>query len=317
RLPMLRDDVRRRAGPRAQRRRRAEPRLAGGQGRARARAGAHLGSTRPALRRRGARGSRPRLLCSRRRGAPGANRASEPRSPRLPSHRRARPGSRPGPRDAGTGDFDGEALWDGGQQAPLRADGRDRGLPGVGLVGRELLAGRAVSHAGVAPVPRQLDRGRELRDPAQHHRQASAWSAGLKDDTMSNLLPEDREATRQGARTFVRDRAPVSHLRALRDARDPLGYSRELWREMAGLGFAGMTIPQRFGGGGLGFMEQGAVLEELGRNLVPAPIVSAILGAGALALGGADELQSILSRVCMGEQVVALAHQEGRRYAPY
>ena len=134
---------------------------------------------------------------------------------------------------------------------------------------------------------------------------------------MSTLLPEDREAIRQAARTFVRERAPVAHLRALRDARDPLGYSRELWREMASLGFAGMTIPQRFGGGGLGFMEQGAVLEELGRNLVPAPIVSAILGAGALALGGADELQSILSRVCMGEQVVALAHEEGRRYAPY
>jgi alkylation response protein AidB-like acyl-CoA dehydrogenase len=138
----------------------------------------------------------------------------------------------------------------------------------------------------------------------------------LKDDTMSTLV-EDREAIRQAARTFVRERAPVGHLRALRDARDPLGYSRELWREMAGLGFAGLTIPERFGGGGLGFTEQGAVLEELGRNLVPTPIVSAILGAGALAVGGADELQSILSRVCSGEHVVALAHEEGNRYAPY
>ncbi len=129
---------------------------------------------------------------------------------------------------------------------------------------------------------------------------------------------EDRDAIRHAARKFVRERAPVAHLRAMRDAGDPLGYSRELWREMASLGFAGLTIPQRFGGGGLGFADQGVVLEELGRNLVPTPTLSATLGAGALALGGTDELrETILPRVCAGEQVVALADEEGTRYAPY
>lgn len=129
---------------------------------------------------------------------------------------------------------------------------------------------------------------------------------------------EDHEAIRDAARKFVRERTPVAHLRALRDASDPLGYSREVWREMASLGFAGLTIPQRFGGGSMGFADQGVVLEELGRNLVPTPILSGALGAGALVLGGTDDLrQSILPRVCTGEHVTALAHDEGHRYAPY
>jgi len=129
---------------------------------------------------------------------------------------------------------------------------------------------------------------------------------------------QDRDAIRDAARKFVRERAPVAHFRALRDAGDALGYSRDLWREMAGLGFAGMTLPERFGGGGMGVAEQGAVLEELGRNLVPTPSLAAALGAGALAIGGADDITSaILPRVCAGESVVALAHEEGHRFAPY
>jgi alkylation response protein AidB-like acyl-CoA dehydrogenase len=136
--------------------------------------------------------------------------------------------------------------------------------------------------------------------------------------TVNSLRTEEGEAIRSSARAFVRGRAPVAHLRALRDARDPVGYSRELWREMGGLGFAGMVIPERYGGGGLGFAELGLVFEELGRNLVPTPLLSTLLAGGAVLRGGTEALrQSILPDVCACERVMALAHEEGVRHAPY
>jgi alkylation response protein AidB-like acyl-CoA dehydrogenase len=135
---------------------------------------------------------------------------------------------------------------------------------------------------------------------------------------MGESSHEERQAIRDSARNFVRGRAPVSHLRALRDARAPLGYSRDLWREMARLGFAGLTVPERWGGAGLGFAELGVVAEELGRTLAPEPLVSSALGAAALLAGGSDAMKdAMLPGVCAGDRVLALAHEEGMRHAPY
>jgi len=135
---------------------------------------------------------------------------------------------------------------------------------------------------------------------------------------MTTASNEEHESIRSAARAFVRERAPVAHLRALRDARDPVGFSRDLWREMARLGFAGMTLPETWGGAGLGYTELGIVAEELGRNLVPTPLLSGVLGAGAIARAGTDAQRAdILPAVCAGERVAALAHEEGTRFAPY
>jgi alkylation response protein AidB-like acyl-CoA dehydrogenase len=136
---------------------------------------------------------------------------------------------------------------------------------------------------------------------------------------MGAVLDTERDAIRVAARAFARERAPVAHLRALRDRRDALSYSRDLWREMAGLGFAGMTVAERYGGGGLGYAELGIVLEELGRTLAPTPLLSTLLMAGgAVSLGGPDALrEALLPAICAGGAVVALAHDEGARHAPY
>jgi alkylation response protein AidB-like acyl-CoA dehydrogenase len=136
---------------------------------------------------------------------------------------------------------------------------------------------------------------------------------------MASVLPAERESIRAAARAFARERAPVGHLRALRDGHDPLGYSRDLWREMAGLGFAGMLLPEQYGGAGLGFAELGLVLEELGRTLAPTPLLStALLGGAALSLGGGELLRDrVLPAIGSGDAVVALAHDEGPRHAPY
>src|SRR5439155_9340812 len=133
------------------------------------------------------------------------------------------------------------------------------------------------------------------------------------------VLSEEQESIKRMARDFVADKMPVAHLRALRDERDSAGFSRAIWREMAALGFAGMTVPEALGGAGLGFAELGLVVEECGRTLAPTPILSTVvLGAGAIMLSGSEaQKRAWLPGVCAGESVLALAHDEGTRHARY
>jgi len=135
----------------------------------------------------------------------------------------------------------------------------------------------------------------------------------------SLVLTEDQEDIRRTARAFVQERAPVTHFRALRDAGDALGFSRDLWRDLAQLGLSGMAVPEAYGGGGLGFAELGLVLEELGRNLVPTPFLSTVvLATGAVLRAGSEaQRKDILPGVCSGERLLAFAHDEGTRHAPW
>ena len=136
---------------------------------------------------------------------------------------------------------------------------------------------------------------------------------------MSLALTEEQELLRSTAREFVTEHAPVKELRRLRDANDPVGFSRELWGQMAELGWAGIVLPEEFGGADLGYAELGVVLEECGRTLAATPFVSTVLlGANALLLAGNGPLKKdLLHAVSKGGLVLALALQEGPHHAPY
>ena len=136
---------------------------------------------------------------------------------------------------------------------------------------------------------------------------------------MSLAVTEEQELLRSTAREFVTEHAPVKELRRLRDANDPVGFSRELWGQMAELGWAGIVLPEEFGGADLGYAELGVVLEECGRTLAATPFVSTVLlGANALLLAGNGPLKKdLLHAVSKGELVLALALQEGPHHAPY
>jgi alkylation response protein AidB-like acyl-CoA dehydrogenase len=136
---------------------------------------------------------------------------------------------------------------------------------------------------------------------------------------MSFVLSEEQESIRKTAKSFVGERAPVAHLRALRDAADAIGFSRPLWKEMASLGLFAMAVPETYGGAGLGYAELGLVLTECGRTLAPTPFVSTmLLGANAILFGGSAERKlATLPRVCVGDGIIAWAHDEGSRFAPY
>src|SRR5262245_40938673 len=136
---------------------------------------------------------------------------------------------------------------------------------------------------------------------------------------MTFVLTPEQESIRDTAKRFVRERTPIAHLRHLRDTEDRAGFSREIWREMAALGFAGIAIPTEHGGAGLGWAELGLVLEECGRNLVPSPLVSTVLlAASAIALGGGSaQKEDELPKIAAGDRILAFAHEEGTRHARY
>jgi acyl-CoA dehydrogenase len=127
---------------------------------------------------------------------------------------------------------------------------------------------------------------------------------------------DDELALRETVRRWARERVPTAHLRALRDSHDPLGFSRERWRELAELGAVGLFVPERWGGAGIGWAALGIVVEELGRTLAPLPWLSAVLGGGAILDGGSDaQKQANLPAICAGLRIVALAHDEGIGHA--
>ncbi len=130
--------------------------------------------------------------------------------------------------------------------------------------------------------------------------------------TPSLLFNDEQKLLSKTAHEFVQRRAPVARLRAFRDGKDEVGFSRELWSEMADLGWLGLQIPQEHGGLGLGFFDLCILLEETGRELMPEPFVSTLLlGAQALLLGGTEaQKKALLSGISAGEKLVSLAYEE-------
>lgn len=135
---------------------------------------------------------------------------------------------------------------------------------------------------------------------------------------MAIVLNETQEMLRDSALAFLKERAPIAALRKLRDARDATGFSRELWAGFAELGFAGVLVPEQYGGSGLGAVEAGVIMEAIGRTLAPSPFFStALVGAALLArLGSAAQKERLLPAIAQGRHLTALAIDEHGSHRP-
>ena len=119
----------------------------------------------------------------------------------------------------------------------------------------------------------------------------------------------DQEQLRDAVRTWVDKGYDFERRKAIVKAG---GFSRDAWAEMAGLGLAGLAVPEAHGGMGFGAVEAMLVCEELGRGIVLEPYAAvALVAATALAHHAPTQVQEAwLPRVATGEALVLLAHQE-------
>ncbi|MBX7433586.1 acyl-CoA dehydrogenase family protein [Mycobacterium sp. Y57] len=110
-----------------------------------------------------------------------------------------------------------------------------------------------------------------------------------------------RDTTRE---VFSRAYDPESRLKTLDT---DLGFSREVWSQLAEIGVLGLGFDEDSGGQ----IEIQVVATEIGRRLAPEPVVHAALGPGTLIAGlGTPEQRSLLDEVAAGERLLAFAHLE-------
>ena len=132
------------------------------------------------------------------------------------------------------------------------------------------------------------------------------------------VLNEEQTMIRDGAKSWVQEKSPVTAFRKLRDSGNRDGFDRAAWKEMAEMGWSGILIPEEFGGTGLGYLTLGLVLEETGRTLTASPLVSTALTATtALLLAGSDaQKKKYLPAIAEGKLIATLAVDEGPHHAP-
>jgi alkylation response protein AidB-like acyl-CoA dehydrogenase len=115
---------------------------------------------------------------------------------------------------------------------------------------------------------------------------------------------------RESAERFLAERYDYATFRRISESE--AGFSREIWNELAGLGWLGLPFAPDDGGSGGGAVELAILMEAFGRHLVIEPyLATVVLGGGLVArIGSAAERQAMLPSVIAGEQLLAFAHEE-------
>src|SRR3954453_19354808 len=133
---------------------------------------------------------------------------------------------------------------------------------------------------------------------------------------MPLYLTDDQAMLRDTARDFMAGEGNIAaQLRHWRDIGCKDGFGHALWKQFAEMGFTGIRIPEAQGGLGLGHVEAGIVMEEIGRNLTPSPfLITAV--AVVEALKGTPHGARWFPGILAGETVAALAVDEGPKHRP-
>jgi len=126
---------------------------------------------------------------------------------------------------------------------------------------------------------------------------------------MDVLLNEEEEMVRTSAREFFEGECDTDLVRAMEA--DSLGYSRELWKKCAEMGWIGMCLPESLGGQDLPKVYLGLVLQEAGRALAPLPLHCSVVAASAVARAGSKELANVfLPPLIRADSVMTWAYSE-------
>jgi alkylation response protein AidB-like acyl-CoA dehydrogenase len=127
---------------------------------------------------------------------------------------------------------------------------------------------------------------------------------------MDFSLNEEQAMLQTAARDFLEKECPKSLVRQM--AKDERGYSPELWRKMAELGWLGLIFPVEYGGSGGGFLELAVLVEEMGRACLPSPFFSTVILSGLFILnsGSEEQKKDLLPKVAEGKVILTMALTE-------
>lgn len=124
---------------------------------------------------------------------------------------------------------------------------------------------------------------------------------------MDFTLTEEQKMLSKTARGFLEAECPASLVKEMTKSR--AGYPIQLYRKMAGLGWMGLPIPVKYGGGGGSFLDLVILLGEMGRACLPGPYFSStVVGSTGILEGGDEEQrQRFLPEIAQGNLVFTIA----------
>jgi len=127
---------------------------------------------------------------------------------------------------------------------------------------------------------------------------------------MKLTLSEEQEMLRKTARDFLNDKCSKRFVKQMEESES--GYSRDLWQEMAELGWMGLAFPGKYGGGDMSFLDLAVLLEEMGRACLSGPLFATVIlgGLSILDIGSEAQKQEYLPKLIRGERVFTLALTE-------
>jgi alkylation response protein AidB-like acyl-CoA dehydrogenase len=127
---------------------------------------------------------------------------------------------------------------------------------------------------------------------------------------MDLRFTETQEILKKMARDFLTTECPKTLVRKLEQSEE--GYSPEVWKKMAELGWMGLIIPEEYGGMGYTFQDLVVLLEEIGRNILPGPLIATITSTFAILEAGTEEQKKeLLPKIAQGELILTTALLEG------
>jgi alkylation response protein AidB-like acyl-CoA dehydrogenase len=129
---------------------------------------------------------------------------------------------------------------------------------------------------------------------------------------MDLRFTETQEILKKMARDFLTTECPKTLVRKLEQSNE--GYSPDIWKKMADLGWMGLIIPEEYGGMGYAFQDLVVLLEEIGRNILPGPLIATVTSTFPILQAGTEEQKKeLLPKIAKGELILttALLETEG------
>lgn len=133
---------------------------------------------------------------------------------------------------------------------------------------------------------------------------------------MDFTLSEEQEILKKFARDFLTEKFTKKTINELEKG---LGHSSEIWQEMASLGWQGLAFPENYGGAGMGFLDLGILLEEMGKAGAVSPYFSTVVLGGIPInnFGTEEQKKTYLPGIASGEKLISLAlYEKSAKFEP-